>query len=99
MRRPFSTVPRWPLVAPAGSTERRTSCRLVAASLGLLLLGVAASLEPGLAFGARTAITIAGVLPVAWALAAGRRRPAPSGAWIEADATGLVRASADGKKP
>lgn len=95
MRRPFSTIQRWPLVRDHAKTEGRSASRLVAASLGLLSVGAALTLEGRLAFGVRAAIALLGTLPILLFLL--RRRPtvSASGTWIEADAGGVSRITPD----
>jgi len=101
MRRPFSTVHRWPLVVEHARqrTERRTASRLLAASAGLFLVGCALALESLLPLAVRALIAAAGAVPIFWAIASRRPAAKASGAWVEDDAAGLVRVTPDGKKP
>jgi hypothetical protein len=104
MRRPFSSVQRWPLVTGEATTERRHAARITAASVGLLLVGIAVALAGTLPGPARIAIAVAGAAPLGWALVSSlRTRRAPrakaSGTFLEASAGGLSRVTPDGTKP
>jgi hypothetical protein len=91
MRRPFSTVQRWPLVLDSAKSEGRSASRLVAASLGLFFVGAALALEGHLSLALRAVIAVAGAVPILWSILG--RRPAlrASGTWIEADDDGVTR--------
>jgi hypothetical protein len=106
MRRPFSIassqqqrLQRWPLVLGNAPPPRSTRGRRIAAiGLGFtLLLG---SVVPwlDLPFALRVMLGIAALAPLAWAAFGQRRVEQPSGAYLQADATGLTRITEDGTK-
>lgn len=112
MRRPsFPTAapPRreqWPLLlanAPAPPSTR--SRRIAAVAFGVV--GVCASavtslvhsLSQGVPLAAQIALGLAGVLAIVWAVFARRPAVLPSGSYMEADAKGLTRVTADASKP
>ena len=108
MRRPSFTTPareRWPLLlanAPVPPSTR--SRRIAAVGLGVVGLGTSAAsslVHVGtfrLPLALQVALGLAGLLAVVWAVLARRPAVQPSGTYMEADATGLTRVTADATK-
>ena len=97
MRRPFSTLQRWPLVIPR-LPRRKTAQRAAFGGVALAALG-AAIVTPGAPFVLRFVLAIAGLVPLAWSLL--RRPPTvePSGSFVVSDGGGLTRVTDDGETP
>jgi hypothetical protein len=92
MRRPLSTVLRWPLIATnAPQAERRTWLRVVAASLALLLLGASLLTESILPVLARVALAAVALVPLVYAALARHAKPRSADAFLQANEHGLSR--------
>jgi len=101
MRRPFSTLQRWPLVlvvANASPKESLRGRRGGALGLGVAGLCLAAFPDLPLPLTLRIVLALLALAGVAWAVIGKRRTEQASGTTIEADATGLSRVTPEGTK-
>lgn len=110
MRRPSFTTrspgplgrERWPLLlanAPVPPSTR--SRRIATIALGIAALGASAGstlVHLPLPLALQIALGLAGLLAIVWAVFARRPADQPSGTYMEADATGLTRVTADATK-
>lgn len=97
MRRPFSQ--RWPLVLDRGPVPQSMRGRRIgAAGFGVALLSAAAFPDLPIPFVVRIVLAVAGLAPLVWAVASGKKSAQASGTFLEADPGGLTRVTEDGSK-
>lgn len=99
MRRPFSTLQRWPFVIARAPEPRALLPRVLVVAAAVVAAGAAIGLGQRAPLALRGAVALAGLLPLAWAVL--RRRPAAraTGAFVESNDVGLSRVTPDGTKP
>jgi hypothetical protein len=94
---------RWPLLLANAPVPPSTRSRRIAAFvLGAGGLGVSAAsslVHVPLPLAVSTGLGLAGLLAMVWAVFARKTGVQPSGTYMEADATGLTRVTADARKP
>jgi hypothetical protein len=98
-----NSMTRWPLLLANAPVPPSTRSRRIAAFvLGAAGLGVSAGssfVHVPIPLAVPIALGLAGLLAMVWAVFARRPAVQPSGTYMEADATGLTRVTADATKP
>ena len=93
---------RWPLLLANAPVPPSTRSRRIAAialgAAGLAASAVSSLVHWPLPLALQIALGLAGLLAIAWAVFARRPVVQPSGTYMEADATGLTRVTADATK-